>query len=157
MEEKRTDEDRGIVDNGITDELDSITDLAGILTGAPVSFLFKINKGSKGIYIKNEKELENYIIKNSKDIKKLNKGSKGYEKFIQFEKSKLNIQRFKGLGEMNPSQLRETVMDPNTRQLVRLSVSATDNANAMMDLLLSKKNAPARKEWLEKKGSLVRI
>ena len=72
-------------------------------------------------------------------------------------KPKINIQRFKGLGEMNPSQLRETVMDPNSRQLVRLSISATDNANAMMDLLLSKKNAPARKEWLEKKGSLVRL
>ena len=72
-------------------------------------------------------------------------------------KPKINIQRFKGLGEMNPSQLRETVMDPESRQLVRLSISATDNANAMMDLLLSKKNAPARKEWLEKKGSLVRI
>ena len=71
--------------------------------------------------------------------------------------SKINIQRFKGLGEMNPSQLRETVMDPKSRQLVRLSISATDNANAMMDLLLSKKNAPARKEWLEKKGSLVRM
>jgi|TARA_B100001063_G_scaffold166630_1_gene155600 topoisomerase-4 subunit B len=77
------------------------------------------------------------------------KGKKG--------KPKINIQRFKGLGEMNPSQLRETVMDPQTRQLVRLSVSATDNANAMMDLLLSKKNAAARKEWLEKKGSLVRV
>ena len=83
------------------------------------------------------------------------------ENFKEFKnkkgKPKINIQRFKGLGEMNPSQLRETVMDPNTRQLVRLSVSATDNANAMMDLLLSKKNAPARKEWLEKKGSLVRM
>tara|TARA_B100001250_G_scaffold412180_1_gene442716 strand:- start:4942 stop:6834 length:1893 start_codon:yes stop_codon:yes gene_type:complete len=72
-------------------------------------------------------------------------------------KSRINIQRFKGLGEMNPSQLRETVMDPETRQLVRLSISATDNANVMMDLLLSKKNAAARKEWLEKKGSLVRV
>ena len=72
-------------------------------------------------------------------------------------KPKINIQRFKGLGEMNPSQLRETVMDPVTRQLVKLSISSSDNANAMMDLLLSKKNAPARKEWLEKKGSLVRI
>jgi topoisomerase-4 subunit B len=70
---------------------------------------------------------------------------------------KINIQRFKGLGEMNPSQLRETVMDPVTRQLVQLSVSSSDNANSMMDLLLSKKNAPARKEWLEKKGSLAKI
>jgi topoisomerase-4 subunit B len=72
-------------------------------------------------------------------------------------KPKINIQRFKGLGEMNPSQLRETVMDPLTRQLVKLSISANDNDNSMMDLLLSKKNAAARKEWLEKKGSLAKI
>jgi topoisomerase-4 subunit B len=72
-------------------------------------------------------------------------------------KPKINIQRFKGLGEMNPSQLRETVMDPTTRQLVNLSITSSDNANSMMDLLLSKKNAPARKEWLEKKGSLAKI
>jgi topoisomerase-4 subunit B len=72
-------------------------------------------------------------------------------------KPKINIQRFKGLGEMNPSQLRETVMDPETRLLVQLSLSSSDNANSMMDLLLSKKNAPARKEWLEKKGSLAKI
>ena len=72
-------------------------------------------------------------------------------------KPKINIQRFKGLGEMNPSQLRETVMDPATRQLVQLSISSSDNANSMMDLLLSKKNASARKEWLEKKGSLAKI
>ena len=77
------------------------------------------------------------------------KGKKG--------KPKINIQRFKGLGEMNPSQLRETVMDPATRQLVQLSISSSDNANSMMDLLLSKKNASARKEWLEKKGSLAKI
>jgi topoisomerase-4 subunit B len=72
-------------------------------------------------------------------------------------KPKINIQRFKGLGEMNPSQLRETVMDPSTRQLVKLLISSSDNANSMMDLLLSKKNAAARKEWLEKKGSLAKI
>ena len=72
-------------------------------------------------------------------------------------KPKINIQRFKGLGEMNPSQLRETVMDPETRLLVQLSLSSSDNANSMMDLLLSKKNASARKEWLEKKGSLAKI
>ena len=72
-------------------------------------------------------------------------------------KPKINIQRFKGLGEMNPPQLRETVMDPLTRQLVQLSISSSDNANSMMDLLLSKKNASARKEWLEKKGSLAKI
>jgi len=72
-------------------------------------------------------------------------------------KPKINIQRFKGLGEMNPSQLRETVMDPSSRQLVCLSISSSDNANSVMDLLLSKKRAPDRKDWLEKKGSLAEI
>ena len=66
-------------------------------------------------------------------------------------KPKINIQRFKGLGEMNPSQLRETVMDPLTRQLVKLSISANDNANSMMDLLLSKKNAAEEKNGLRKR------
>ena len=72
-------------------------------------------------------------------------------------KPKIDIQRFKGLGEMNPSQLRETVMDPKTRRLVQLTVSASDNVNSMMDLLLSKKNASARKEWLEKRGKIVSV
>ena len=103
--------------------------------------LYRIDCGKAVLYALDEKQKDNVV--------KEFKNKKG--------KPKINIQRFKGLGEMNPSQLRETVMDPNTRQLVRLSVSANDNANAMMDLLLSKKNAPARKDWLEKKGSLVRI
>mgnify|MGYP001024925294 FL=1 len=72
-------------------------------------------------------------------------------------KPKINIQRFKGLGEMNPSQLRETVMDPASRQLVSLTISPNDNANSVMDLLLAKKRAPDRKEWLEKKGSLAKV
>tara|TARA_B100000524_G_scaffold81763_1_gene37479 strand:+ start:1386 stop:3278 length:1893 start_codon:yes stop_codon:yes gene_type:complete len=103
--------------------------------------LYRIDCGKEVLYALDENQKDEIVA----DFK----GKKG--------KPKINIQRFKGLGEMNPSQLRETVMDPQTRQLVRLSVSATDNANAMMDLLLSKKNAAARKEWLEKKGSLVRI
>ena len=103
--------------------------------------LYRVDCGKEVLYALDEKQKEQIVSEF--------KSKKG--------KPKINIQRFKGLGEMNPSQLRETVMDPETRQLVRLSISSTDNANATMDLLLSKKNAPARKEWLEKKGSLVRI
>ncbi len=103
--------------------------------------LYRVDCGKEVLYALDELQKDKIV----KDFK----NKKG--------KPKINIQRFKGLGEMNPSQLRETVMDPESRQLVRLSISATDNANAMMDLLLSKKNAPARKEWLEKKGSLVSI
>ena len=103
--------------------------------------LYRVDCGKEVFYALDEQQ-KDMVVKEFKNKKR---------------NSKINIQRFKGLGEMNPSQLRETVMDPKSRQLVRLSISATDNANAMMDLLLSKKNAPARKEWLEKKGSLVRM
>ena len=68
---------------------------------------------------------------------------------------KVNVIRFKGLGEMNPLQLRETTMDPNTRRLVQLSVAPNDKTNDMLDMLLAKKRVPDRKSWLEKKGNLV--
>ena len=86
--------------------------------------LFKINKGSKGTYIKDEKELENYIIKNSKEFKKINKGSKDFHKKLQEEKSKISIQRFKGLGEMNPEELWNTTLNPETRNLLQVKYSS---------------------------------
>ena len=85
--------------------------------------LFKINKGSKGIYIKDEKELENYILSNSKDLKKIKKNSKEFEKALQEEKSKINLQRFKGLGEMNPEELWNTTLNPETRNLFKVEYS----------------------------------
>ncbi len=71
------------------------------------------------------------------------------------KKGKVNVQRFKGLGEMNPLQLRETTMDPDTRRLVQLTVEATDNTNQLLDMLLAKKRASDRKTWLEGRGNLA--
>ncbi|WNC71605.1 DNA topoisomerase IV subunit B [Thalassotalea psychrophila] len=71
------------------------------------------------------------------------------------KRGKVNVQRFKGLGEMNPLQLRETTMDPNTRRLVQLTVDDFDVTMELMDMLLSKKRAGDRKEWLQDKGNLV--
>ena len=70
-------------------------------------------------------------------------------------RTKINVQRFKGLGEMNPMQLRETTMDPNTRRLVQLTLEDEPSAMALMDMLLAKKRASDRKNWLEAKGNLA--
>lgn len=72
------------------------------------------------------------------------------------KKGKVNVQRFKGLGEMNPLQLRETTMTPDTRRLVQLSIKEGD-ADKMLDMLLAKKRAADRKSWLEKKGNLASV
>jgi topoisomerase-4 subunit B len=70
-------------------------------------------------------------------------------------KGKVNEQRFKGLGEMNPIQLRETTMAPDTRRLVQLTIEAGDDTMATMDMLLSKKRVPDRKAWLQANGNLA--
>ena len=73
------------------------------------------------------------------------------------KRTKIEIQRFKGLGEMNASQLRETTMLPGARRLVQLTIKAGDKSTQVMDMLLSKKRAPDRKEWLEDKGNLADV
>ena len=103
--------------------------------------LYRIDAAKEVFYALDENEKESLVEK----IKKQN------------TKIKIDIQRFKGLGEMNPSQLRETVMMPESRRLVQLTLNSSDNANSVFDLLLSKKRAPDRKEWLEKKGNLAEI
>jgi topoisomerase-4 subunit B len=70
-------------------------------------------------------------------------------------KAKINVQRFKGLGEMNPLQLRETTMDPNTRRLVQLTLDDEPTTMELMDMMLAKKRAGDRKAWLENKGNLA--
>tara|TARA_Y100001935_G_scaffold82712_2_gene68758 strand:- start:2779 stop:4845 length:2067 start_codon:yes stop_codon:yes gene_type:complete len=85
--------------------------------------LFKINKGSKSVYIKDEVGLEKYIINNSQILKKMNKKSKEFTNILNEEKSKLSIQRFKGLGEMNPVELWNTTLNPETRNLLQVEYS----------------------------------
>jgi len=72
-------------------------------------------------------------------------------------KGKIGVQRFKGLGEMNPMQLRETTINPDTRRLVQLTLDAADDTHQVMDMLLAKKRVADRRAWLEKKGDLAEV
>ena len=73
------------------------------------------------------------------------------------KKAKINVQRFKGLGEMNPLQLRETTMDPNTRRLVQLTIDDNQATMEMMDMLLGKKRADDRRSWLQNNGDMAEV
>jgi len=115
--------------------------------------LYKISKGSKAYYIKDDKELENFLIKTSDKTKnKIKKNSKEYNKLIESEKSKIKIQRFKGLGEMNPEELWETTLNPEKRTLLQVKYSNNTKAKSKKDqdiiqILMGDEVAP-RKDFI---------
>ena len=109
--------------------------------------LFKINKGSKAYYMKDEKDLEKYILKNLKNIKKYKKGSKEFERVYYEEKSKLSIQRFKGLGEMNPEELWNTTLNPETRNLLQVEYSKNKNDQKLIHTLMGN-DVSLRKDFI---------
>ena len=101
--------------------------------------LFRIDVGKEVFYALDEPEKQGILDRISAEKKK----------------GKIQVTRFKGLGEMNPLQLRETTMDPNTRRLVQLTIDDADDTMALMDMLLAKKRSGDRKTWLETKGDLA--
>lgn len=103
--------------------------------------LFRIDVGKEVFYALDEAEKQGVLDRITAENKK----------------GKVQVTRFKGLGEMNPLQLRETSIAPDTRRLVQLIVQAGDDSNKMMDMLLAKKRASDRKSWLEKKGDLAEV
>jgi len=110
--------------------------------------LFKINKGSKANYIKDENELEKYILNNSKDLKKYKKGSKEFNKLYDDEKSRLSIQRFKGLGEMNPEELWSTTLNPVTRNLLQVQYSKNIKKDQEIIHTLMGNDVSSRKDFI---------
>jgi len=101
--------------------------------------LYRIDVGKEVFYALDEAEKEGVLDRISAEKKR----------------GKVNVTRFKGLGEMNPLQLRVTTMSPDTRKLVQLTVDTGDKTNQMLDMLLGRKRAPDRKKWLETKGNLA--
>ena len=110
--------------------------------------LFKINKGSKSIYIKDENDLEKYIIENSKELKKLSKKNKNFQSVLNEERSQLNIQRFKGLGEMNPIELWSTTLNPETRSLLQVQYSKNLNKDQDLIYTLMGNDVSLRKDFI---------
>jgi topoisomerase-4 subunit B len=103
--------------------------------------LYRIDAGKQVHYALDDVEREQIL-------KKIEKES---------PRTKPTVTRFKGLGEMNPTQLRETTIDPRTRRLVQLTIEAQDETDQLMDMLLAKKRAADRREWLEQKGNLAEV
>ena len=115
--------------------------------------LFKVTKSNKSVYIKDEKSLEDYILKTSdSEGKKMKKGSLEYNKFMQEQREKLSIQRFKGLGEMNPEELWETTLNPDNRTMLRVQYTKGTKEKSkedqkMIEVLMGDEVAP-RKEFI---------
>ena len=114
--------------------------------------LFKITKANKSVYIKNEKALEEYILSSAKIDKKIKKGSQEYKKYMQDQKEKLFIQRFKGLGEMNPEELWETTLNPDNRTMYRVQYTKgtkdkSKDDQKMIKILMGDEVAP-RKDFI---------
>ena len=103
--------------------------------------LYRVDAGKQVFYALDDKE------RNALEAKLLKENSR----------QKIQVQRFKGLGEMNPKQLRETTMQPDTRRLIQLTLDQPLKVREMMDKLLSKKRAADRKSWLEEKGNLANV
>ena len=103
--------------------------------------LYRIDAGKQVFYALDDKEKNAFTAKLLKENKR----------------QKVQVQRFKGLGEMNPKQLRETTMQPDTRRLIQLTLDHPLQVGEMMDKLLSKKRAVDRKSWLEEKGNLANV
>jgi len=115
--------------------------------------LFKVTKGTKSVYIKDEKNLEDYILKISEKVdKKIKKGSSEFNKFMEEQRQKLSIQRFKGLGEMNPEELWQTTLNPENRTLLKVQYSKGSKEKSkddqkIIDILMGDDVAP-RKEFI---------
>ena len=103
--------------------------------------LYRIDAGRQVLYALDDAERDQLL-------KKIEKES---------PRTRASVTRFKGLGEMNPAQLRETTIDPRTRRLVQLTIEGKDKTDQLMDMLLAKKRAADRREWLEEKGNLAEV